>query len=462
MIDDTVVTKPDFTIDLGGRAVIPGLFNVHCHIQNVNPTMFSNLGSLFASKKHHDLQVEKSLADCLMRGITNIRDAYSSNLESNRKLKDRIQKGEIPGPRISQAVVVGAIGGYLTTQFHGVKKILMGLMGISTDYEHENSGVITFPLNASEQQVRDVVDQAIDIRGADLIKVGESMEESVLNSNPSIMSIKQLQAITDQARCRNVQSTIHCVSVNTFRRSVKAGFSSLAHMPRDSRLSQEDIDLFLKSDCIIEPTLSVGYDLSWKLKGDPFLNSPNMERLYKFRNTKFVDLAIEFWITELKDYVIAGFNKANRGKYKMLGLIKLSKTLEHFSRLAHYGIENTKMLIKQGATVACGNDGGVQACTSAMIAHELAMFDLFMNSNTDKKQFDKIFAIQMATINSAKSMGIDDRFGSLETGKVADLVVVDGDPLQDFHIIGSLAAAVFMDGKLVINNCALKPVPFHP
>ena len=45
---------------------------------------------------------------------------------------------------------------------------------------------------------------------------------------------------------------------------------------------------------------------------------------------------------------------------------------------------------------------------------------------------------------------------SIETGKTADLVILDGDPLADFRLIGGRVAALFMDGELVINNCGLQ------
>jgi len=180
-----------------------------------------------------------------------------------------------------------------------------------------------------------------------------------------------------------------------------------------------------------------------------------MEKLYRFRNTTFADLAGQFWVPELNHCVIAGFNKANLGKYNMLGLINMSKLLEHFCRIVRYGIENSKMLIDQGATIACGNDGGIQACTPAMVAHELAIFDLFMNDETSGKHFNAPAAVQAATINSAKSMGIDDQFGSIQTGKIADLAVVDGDPFEELDVIGKRVDALFMDGRLVINNCGL-------
>jgi imidazolonepropionase-like amidohydrolase len=41
--------------------------------------------------------------------------------------------------------------------------------------------------------------------------------------------------------------------------------------------------------------------------------------------------------------------------------------------------------------------------------------------------------LRIATINSARAMGLGDRLGSIEVGKFADLVVVRGDPLADIR-----------------------------
>ena len=40
--------------------------------------------------------------------------------------------------------------------------------------------------------------------------------------------------------------------------------------------------------------------------------------------------------------------------------------------------------------------------------------------------------------------------------ELPDLVILDGDPLEDFSLIGNRVDALFMDGKLVINNCGFK------
>ncbi|WP_420615394.1 amidohydrolase family protein [Candidatus Palauibacter sp.] len=38
---------------------------------------------------------------------------------------------------------------------------------------------------------------------------------------------------------------------------------------------------------------------------------------------------------------------------------------------------------------------------------------------------------RIATLNSARAMGLDDELGSIEEGKIADLVIVRGNPLED-------------------------------
>jgi imidazolonepropionase-like amidohydrolase len=53
-------------------------------------------------------------------------------------------------------------------------------------------------------------------------------------------------------------------------------------------------------------------------------------------------------------------------------------------------------------------------------------------------------------------MNYRDEFGTIEAGKVADLVIQDGDPLNDHRLVGSRVAAFFRDGKSIINNCTLK------
>jgi len=63
-----------------------------------------------------------------------------------------------------------------------------------------------------------------------------------------------------------------------------------------------------------------------------------------------------------------------------------------------------------------------------------------------KAGMDPFAALQAITINPAKHLGIEDRVGSLEVGKDADIVLTDGDPMiSDNHIV-----AVILDGEKVV------------
>ena len=63
--------------------------------------------------------------------------------------------------------------------------------------------------------------------------------------------------------------------------------------------------------------------------------------------------------------------------------------------------------------------------------------------------------IQMLTINSAELRGDADRLGTVEEGKLADVVTVDGDPLADVHVLGRVRH-VFVDGVHLVDNGELK------
>jgi imidazolonepropionase-like amidohydrolase len=82
-----------------------------------------------------------------------------------------------------------------------------------------------------------------------------------------------------------------------------------------------------------------------------------------------------------------------------------------------------------------------------------------LKGDPDGAPFSGADACKIATLHSARSLGVERAFGSVESGKRADLVILDGDPLQDFRLIGSRVAALFLEGRLVIDNCGLSVVP---
>jgi imidazolonepropionase-like amidohydrolase len=445
---------PDFSIDLQGKTVLPSLYNTHCHLATAGPTMLPGLRDRKTIKRYTEQQQDKQMADCLAHGITHVRDAWRPYLGENRVLKERISKGEIPGPRILQAVAVGLPGSYLQEKLSLGMKVL-GMEQI--DASRDDAGSVAFPIEATERQVRDAVDIAIDERGADVIKIGDESDSLISGKPVPQMTIEQLSAVADQARRRGVQSMMHHTSLESFRRGVKAGVSSLEHEPFDALLTREDIEAFKAAGCINDPTVSAFYAiLSWKLASDRSKSHPELDRLTAFRDKTytFADIADEYFIPELRKYVMDTYKKLASGNSKMMGIIDMSLMFAWDPKAA-IAFENICILYEHGVPMTTANDT-MPPCTPAMMGLELRMMDHVLKGKPEGRQLNGVEAVKIATINSARSLGLDEDFGSIESGKRADLVILDGDPLEDFRLIGSRVEALFMDGALVINNCGLE------
>ena len=99
-------------------------------------------------------------------------------------------------------------------------------------------------------------------------------------------------------------------------------------------------------------------------------------------------------------------------------------------------LENAGRLARAGVPIAFYNPPGFGA-------HNLRALPQ-LAGNAVANGMTKDAAIAALTINPARMLGIDGRYGSLEVGKGADIVIWDGDPLE----VTSRPITVMIDGKL--------------
>jgi imidazolonepropionase-like amidohydrolase len=94
--------------------------------------------------------------------------------------------------------------------------------------------------------------------------------------------------------------------------------------------------------------------------------------------------------------------------------------------------ENFAKAVKAGVRIAFGTDSGIYP--HGMNAKNLAFHVRFGQTSIE--------AIRSATLTSAELMGWEDRVGSLEPGRYADLIAVDGDPFEDVTVLEDVTFAM--------------------
>jgi len=104
---------------------------------------------------------------------------------------------------------------------------------------------------------------------------------------------------------------------------------------------------------------------------------------------------------------------------------------------------NFKMLLEKGVKISLGSDAGVPYIKQGDNARELSMFVELGMSPMD--------AIIAATRTAAEAIGISDRVGTVEKGKIADIIIVDGSPLDNIDLLHNedKIKMVMKEGKII-------------
>jgi imidazolonepropionase-like amidohydrolase len=339
-------------IDLGNKTLLPGLIDAHTHITGSPED--AGYGIIAKSIPRITLTGAKNALVTLRAGFTTIRDVGADGY-ADIGLRDAINDGDVPGPRIlASGPPLSITGGHCDDTMH------------APEYKATNLGVA------------DGVDEALKVTrrnikyGADVIKICATGGVLSFGDDPrtSQYTFEELKAIISDAHRLGRKTAAHAHGGDGIKLSVLAGVDSIEH---GSYIDDEGIKLMKEHKTYLVPTLYLG---DWLIENAEAIKLPKP-------------------------------------------LLEKAKVVLPLARV------NIARAIKAGVPIAFGTDAAVYP--HGLNAREFAVLV--------KLGMTPIQAIRTATLNASDLLGWTDKVGTIEAGKFADLIAVDGEPLKDVRAL---------------------------
>ncbi len=234
-------TEGALVVDLKSKTVYPGFIDMHVHIESESsPTKYLERYQLDPADVAYDAAVYARRT--LMAGFTTVRDLGGSGV--NIALRNAINKGKVPGPRIFTAgKTLSSTGGH-GDPTNGNKASLQGDPG-------PKEGVVNSPADA-----RKAVRQRYK-NGADWIKItatGGVLSVAKSGENPQFTG-EEVWAITTTANDYGMQVAAHAHGDEGMYRAVANGVKTIEH---GTLMSQRTMELMKKQQAYLVPTISAG------------------------------------------------------------------------------------------------------------------------------------------------------------------------------------------------------------
>lgn len=231
----------DKVIDLKNMTVMPGLIDMHVHLEN--QTSPDNYTKRFLNNEADIAFSSLAYAkNTLMAGFTTVRDVGGTGV--NIALRNAINRGLVEGPRVfTSGKSIATTGGHADPT-NGMKKELMGNPGPA-------EGVVNGPAEA-----RQAVRQRYK-NGADMIKItatGGVLSVAKDGSGPQFR-MDELEAIIETANDYGMHVAAHAHGAEGMKRAVMAGVTTIEH---GSYMTEEVMDLMKEKGTYLVPTLTAG------------------------------------------------------------------------------------------------------------------------------------------------------------------------------------------------------------
>ena len=191
------------------------------------------------------------------------------------------------------------------------------------------------------------------------------------------MTFEEMHAVVQTAHNHGLKVTGHCRATEGIKNALKAGYDAIEH---GTFMDDECMDLLLQRDVPCVPALYFEY--------------------------ASIHRGPEFGMSQR---VIDGHQETLDG-----------------------GAESARRILKAGGCLGMGGDYGFAWNPHGDYARELSFFVNYVG-------FTPLEVLTCATKNGAKILGRSHEIGTVEPGKLADLLLVDGDPLKDIRILENRA-----------------------
>ena len=395
--DVNSVSIPDGvkTLDANGMTILPGLWESHGHLFHIgegDPASFplkfkSRAGSIMAA-------VAKT---SLLAGITSFRDT-GGPIAEQQALRAEIEAGRLPGPRLFLA-------GPILHQRNPDKP------NIRRDY-----------LVGSPAEAKQVTEKVIGL-GVDQVKVY------------GFWDLEILKVIVDTAHKAGLGVDADVRHINAYRTAIEAGVDRMHHVFTADPLSDynaEDVRLMVRG---IKP-VPTGPRANI-LRGPFIIPTIEMRQAYvrvfafpeftdhpRFRQQYSEDVYAHLrWSWRNPNAVPWGIGAPER--------IKVAK-------------RKLKTFIEAGGReqIVAGTDAGAPFNVHSPLTREMQHY---LGAG-----LTPIEVIQSATLRAAQLQGVEKDLGTVTEGKYADMVIVDGDPLQDITLLQHKIVLIIKGGEVYI------------
>lgn len=395
-------------VDVSGKFLVPGLMDGNVHL--IPWPSWTYIEFLARYENNFDGIIAEAAQIALQHGITTVFDSMGP-LKPLVRVRDRINRGELEGTRM---FVAGDIVG-----FRAVFTSAESMKSATPAFQARINAL--FELNGGPDLAWKTPDQVYAemtkyvAQGADFVKYGATGDGRPVNSEIGQTAVLRFTPEQQRAMVKAVHDAgeiiqTHQTSAESLRIVVESGVDMAQHCAATgaSRMYESTIKLMLQRGFYC--------GTQWRLLTD--------EEQQEVRSGKF------------------------RWSEKDVGADGVD-----------FGVENAVRMIKAGVPQILSTDAGTIDPDVAKDPHgawgglgghasligEAEFVDL---KAMQQRGMTPMQAIQAATRNVAAAYHKLDRFGTIAVGKVADLLVVDANPLEDTDNLKKVAR-VFKDGREV-------------